>query len=155
MCVRVPILYNFSNRIFETILTCGIFVEHWLIHYFWSNLCMCTCLLDPNVATCLTTPLFIEFLYQGRKVSGHVSLSSKSSYWKCFVRLQLCQLSMIDIQLTTKNEYYDHIALLYLKTRKCLYQSIIFVWFYLYIAVVIFIDYSDMGKMMDINNDKC
>ena len=54
-----------------------------------------------------------------------------------------------------KNEYYDHIALLYLETRKCLYQSIMFVCFYLYIAVVIFIDYSDMGKMMDINNDKC
>ena len=26
--------------------------------------------------------------------------------------------------------------------------------FYLYVAVVIFIDYSDMDKMMDINNDK-
>ena len=26
---------------------------------------------------------------------------------------------------------------------------------YFYFAVVIFIDYSDMGKMMDINNDKC
>jgi hypothetical protein len=27
--------------------------------------------------------------------------------------------------------------------------------FCLYIAVVIFIDYSDMGNMMNINNDKC
>ena len=34
-------------------------------------------------------------------------------------------------------------------------MSIIFVCFYLHITVVIFIDYSDMGKMMDINNDKC
>jgi hypothetical protein len=36
----------------------------------------------------------------------------------------------------------------------CRFQSIIFVCFYLYVAVVIFIDYSDMDKMMDINNDK-
>ena len=63
--------------------------------------------------------------------------------------------AMIDIQVTTKNEYYDHIALLYLETRRCRYQSIICVCFYLYITVVIFIDYSDMGKMMDINDDKC
>jgi hypothetical protein len=62
---------------------------------------------------------------------------------------------MIDIQVTTKNEYYDHIALMYLETRRCRDQSIIFVCFYLYIVVVIVIDYSDMGKMMDINNDKC
>ena len=62
---------------------------------------------------------------------------------------------MIDIQVTTKNEYYDHIALLYLETRKCRYQSISFVCFYLYVAIVIFIDYSDMDKMMDINNEKC
>jgi hypothetical protein len=27
--------------------------------------------------------------------------------------------------------------------------------FYLYVTVVNFIDYSDMDKMMDINNDKC
>jgi len=51
--------------------------------------------------------------------------------------------------------YYDHIALSYLETRRCRYQSMILVCFYLYIAVVIFIDYSDMGKMMDINTDKC
>ena len=57
--------------------------------------------------------------------------------------------------LTTKNEYYDHIALLYLKTRRCRCQSISFVCIYLYFAVVIFIDYSDMGKLMDINNDEC
>ena len=37
----------------------------------------------------------------------------------------------------------------------CRYQSIMFVCFYLYVAVVIFIDYSDMDKMMDINNHKC
>jgi hypothetical protein len=84
-----------------------------------------------------------------------VTLSSKSSGWKCFVRFRLCRLSMIDIQVTTKNEHYDHIALLYLETRKCRYQSISFVCFYLYVAIVIFIDYSDMDKMMDINNEKC
>ena len=49
----------------------------------------------------------------------------------------------------------DHIALLYLETRKCRYQSISFVCFYLYVAIVIFIDYSDMDKMMDIDNEKC
>jgi hypothetical protein len=27
--------------------------------------------------------------------------------------------------------------------------------FYLYITVVVFIDYSDIDKMMDINNEKC
>jgi len=57
--------------------------------------------------------------------------------------------------VTTKNEYYDHIALFYLEARRCRYQSIIFVCFYLYVVLVNFIDYSDMGKMMDINNDKC
>ena len=30
-----------------------------------------------------------------------------------------------------------------------------FVCFYLYVTVVNFIDYSDIDKMMDINNDKC
>jgi hypothetical protein len=64
-------------------------------------------------------------------------------------------LGMIHVQATTKSKYYDHIVLLYLESRRCCYRSIIFVCFYLYITVVIFIDYSDMGKMMDINNDKC
>ena len=58
-------------------------------------------------------------------------------------------------QMTTKNEYYDHISLLYFETRRCRYQSIIFVCFYLYVAVVNFMNYSDMDKMMDINDDKC
>jgi hypothetical protein len=58
--------------------------------------------------------------------------------------------------VTTKtNEYYDHIALFYLETRRCRYQWISFACFYLYVAVVIFINYPDMDKMMDINNDKC
>ena len=64
-------------------------------------------------------------------------------------------LGMIYIQATTKSKYYDHIVLLYLKSRRCRYQSIIFVCFYLCVSVVNFIDYSDMDKMMDINNDKC
>ena len=64
-------------------------------------------------------------------------------------------LGMIDIQTTTKSKYYDHIVLLYLESRTCRYWSIIFVCFYLYVSVVNFIDYSDMDKMMDINNDKC
>jgi hypothetical protein len=46
---------------------------------------------------------------------------------------RLCQLSMIDIQVTTKSEHNDHIALLYLEVRGCRYQSIIFVLF-LYIC---------------------
>ena len=57
--------------------------------------------------------------------------------------------------MTMKNEYYDHIALLYLETRRRCEHSIIFVFFYLYAAVVNFFDYSDMDKIMDINNDKC
>jgi hypothetical protein len=64
-------------------------------------------------------------------------------------------LGTIDIQATTKSKYYDHIVLLYLESRRCRYRSIIFVCFYLYVTVVNFIDYSDMEKMMDINNDKC
>ena len=86
--------------------------------------------------------------------SFNIPLSSKSSDWTCFVRFRLCELSMIDMQVTTKNEYYDHITLLYLETRRYHYQSIICVCFYLYVAVVIFIDYSDIDKMMDINNGK-
>ena len=84
-----------------------------------------------------------------------LSLSSKSSDCKCFVRIRLYQLSIIDIQVTTKNDYYDHIALLFLETSRCRYQSMFCVCVYLYIAVVIFVDYSDMGKMMNINTDKC
>ena len=56
---------------------------------------------------------------------------------------------------TTKSKYYDHIVLLYLESRRCRYRSIIFACFYLYTTVVIFIDYSDIDKMMDINNEKC
>jgi hypothetical protein len=58
-------------------------------------------------------------------------------------------LGMIYIQATTKSKYYDHIVLLYLESRRCRYQSIIFVCFYLYVSVVNFIDYSDMDKMME------
>jgi hypothetical protein len=64
-------------------------------------------------------------------------------------------LGMIDMQATTKSKYYDHIVLLYLESRRCRYRSIIFVCFYLYASVVTFVDYSDMDKMTDINNDKC
>ena len=65
------------------------------------------------------------------------------------------QLGMFDIQATTKSMYYDHIELLYLESIRCRYRSIIFACFYLCITVVIFIDYSDIDKMMDINNEKC
>ena len=54
---------------------------------------------------------------------------------------------MIDIQVTKQKEYYDHIALLYLETRRCRYQ------FYLNVPVVISVDYPYMNKMID--NDKC
>jgi hypothetical protein len=77
-------------------------------------------------------------------------------YYHCRQRAPTANVSSgIDIQVTTKNEYYDHIALLYLETRRCHYQSMIFRCVYLYVAVVIFVDYSDMGKMMDISTDKC
>jgi hypothetical protein len=62
-------------------------------------------------------------------------------------------LGMIEVQVTTKSNYYDYIVLLYLESRRCRYRSIIFLCFYLYVSVVNFINYSDMDKMMD--NDKC
>ena len=65
------------------------------------------------------------------------------------------QLGMFDIQTTTKSKYYDHIVLLYLESGRCRYRSIIFVYVCLYVSVVNLIDYSDIDKMMDINNDKC
>ena len=65
------------------------------------------------------------------------------------------QLGIFDIQATTKSKYYDHIVLLYLESRRCRYWSIIFVCFYLYVSVVNLIDYSEIDKMMDINNEKC
>ena len=65
------------------------------------------------------------------------------------------QLGMFDIQATTTCKYYDHIVLLYLESRRCRYRSIIFACFYLYVSVVNLIDYSDIDKMMDINNEKC
>ena len=67
----------------------------------------------------------------------------------------ISQLDMFDIQATTKCKYYDHIVLLYLESRRCRYRSIIFACFYLYVSVVKLIDYSDIDKMMDINNEKC
>ena len=41
------------------------------------------------------------------------------------------------------------------QSRRCRYRSINFACFYLNITVVIFIDYSDIDRMMDINNEKC
>jgi hypothetical protein len=64
------------------------------------------------------------------------------------------QLGMFDMQATTTSKYYDHIVLLYLESRRCRYWSIIFVCFYLYVSVVNLIDYSEIDKMMDINNEK-
>ena len=72
----------------------------------------------------------------------------------CHLPVQVNQ-GMFDIQATTKSKYYDHIVLLYLESRRCRYRSIIFVCFYLYVSVVNLIDYSDIDKMMDINNEKC
>ena len=65
------------------------------------------------------------------------------------------QLGMFDIQAPTKCKYYDHIVLLYLESRRCRCRSTIFACFYLYVSVVNLIDYSDIDKMMDINNEKC
>ena len=61
---------------------------------------------------------------------------------------------MFNIQATTKCKYYDHIVLLYLESRR-LFHSIIFACFYLNVSVINLIDYSDIDKMMDINNEKC
>ena len=65
------------------------------------------------------------------------------------------QFGMLDIQATTTCKYYDYIVLLYLESRRCRYRSIIFACFYLYVSVVNLIDYSDIDKMMDMNNEKC
>ena len=59
------------------------------------------------------------------------------------------------VQATTQCKYYEHIVLLYLESRRCRYRSIIFACLYLYVYVVNLIDYSDIDKMMDINNEKC
>ena len=84
------------------------------------------------------------FLCRQRALVGNVLPSSGT-----------CQLGMFDIQATTKSKYYDHIVLLYLESRRCRYRSIVFVCFYLYVSVVNLIDYSDIYKTIDINNDKC
>jgi hypothetical protein len=60
---------------------------------------------------------------------------------------------MFDIQATTKSKYYDHVVLLYLESRRCRYRSIIFVCVYLYVSVVNLIDYSDIDKMKNANNE--
>ena len=83
------------------------------------------------------------------------SLSSKTSVDNVPSASGTSHLGMIDIQATSKSNYYDHIALFYLDSRRCRYRSIIFVCFCLYVSVVNFIDYSDMDIMMDIKNDKC
>ena len=82
-------------------------------------------------------------------------LSSKSSVGNVLSSSGTSQLGMFDIQATTTSKYYDHIVLLYLESRRCSYKSISFVYFYLCVSVVNLIDYSDIDKMMDINNDKC
>jgi hypothetical protein len=84
-----------------------------------------------------------------------ISLSSKAPFENVQSASGTSHLGMIDMQATTKSKYYDHIVLLYLESRRCRYRSIIFVCFYLYASVVTFVDYSDMDKMTDINNDKC
>jgi len=55
---------------------------------------------------------------------------------------------MIDIQVMTKNEYYDHIGSIYciLKPEDVVISRLFMLIFtyIVYVAVVIFIDYSDM-----------
>ena len=63
-------------------------------------------------------------------------------------------LGMIDIQATTKSKYYDHIVLLYLKSRRCRHLSIIFVRFYLYVIVVNFIEDTKGVDRSHKSNDK-
>ena len=90
-----------------------------------------------------------------RYVVTMVTLSSKSSGWKCFIRFRLCRLSMIDIQATTKKWVLWSYSIIVSWNQKMSLLVDFFVCFYLYVAIVIFIDYSDMDKMMDINNEKC
>ena len=90
-----------------------------------------------------------------RYVSGRCHFRQRAPVENVLSASGTSHLDMIYIQATTKSKYYDHIVLLYLESRRCRYRSIIFVCFYLYVSVVNFIDYSDMDKMVDINNDKC
>jgi len=86
--------------------------------------------------------------------STNIGIQTVPSILRCAVESAsqhaCCSASFDSNRWRQKNEYYDHIALLYLETRRCRYQSIIFVCFYLSIAVVISIDYSDMGKSMQL-----
>jgi hypothetical protein len=94
-------------------------------------------------------------LYEQLFIYMTISLSSKSSdrNWSVIFRYK----SIRNVWHTgeDKSKYYYHIVLLYLESRRCRYRSIMFACFYLYITVVIFIDYSDIDNMMDINNEKC
>ena len=94
-----------------------------------------------------------NFLISGIKL-GHHHCRQRAPVRNALSSSGTSQLGMFDIQATTKSKYYDHIVLFYLESRRCRYRSIIFACFYLYITVVIFIDYSDIDKMMDINNEK-
>ena len=109
---------------------------------------------------CYLTPSELFFSYISSEYKLHIVLDQHHCRQRAPVGNALSssgtsQLGMFDIQATTKSKYYDHIVLLYLESRRCRYRSIIFACFYLYITVVIFIDYSDIDKMMDINNEKC
>ena len=118
-----------------------------------------------NKISLLFHPIFLNltcaypYLYNLMLTASYVyrpySLSSKSSGQKCSVIFRYKSIRHVWHTGDEKSKYYDHIILLYLQTRRCRYRSIIFACFYLYITVVIFIDYSDIDKMMDINNEKC
>jgi hypothetical protein len=100
--------------------------------------------------------LIITSLYIEYKVSyKHVHCRQRAPVKNVLSASGTSHLGMIDIQATTTSKYYDHIVLLYLESRRCRHLSTIFVCFYLHVTVVNFINYSDMDKMMDINNDKC
>jgi hypothetical protein len=95
--------------------------------YTCTNLFNIRCLLYPVLFCYLAIPLVLS-----SKSSGENDSSSSGT----------CQLSMTDIQESTKSQYYDHIllVLLYLESRRCRHPLIILVCFYLYAAVVNFID---------------
>ena len=46
-----------------------------------------------------------------------------------------------------------HKYCIYLESRRCRYRSIIFVCFYLHVSVVNLIDYSNIDKMKNANNE--
>jgi hypothetical protein len=108
------ILLGCDNLQQETnVVSQGIHIVSWIIYLAWSWL------TKHNIIHIRWIQYACHILWQFVRPchlpSSYASVF-KELWWKCVFRFRLCQ-------------YYDHIALLYLETRKCRYQSIIFVCF--------------------------